>query len=268
MTARTVARGVLTYVALLAVLALFVTFINRLWDHLDDSDDRRAAGEAFENAPAPELVVSTPTAAPPKLALTYPAGALATAETWPRACDLLSDDDVRAFLPQAENITRTGKADSTVFNVEAFDPTSRYRWIVKGQRIDMPEASCDIQFHLPHKSSFADPGPVAVLTVAVSVAGDPEIVWGYSWALFPNSEPADPQLVAAGGARACKGGPGRDITCTKGAVTFSVGAGIAAEERGIETIRVPGTSPGTDSTTAFRTLLTPRVTAHVLARIP
>jgi hypothetical protein len=87
MRGRQVLGRVLSFVGVLVgmvvVLALVVTGSIWVLDYVDDSDDRQAAREAFKNAPVPEVVVA-PSAAPPKLALSYPAGTLATAATWPK----------------------------------------------------------------------------------------------------------------------------------------------------------------------------------------
>jgi hypothetical protein len=112
MRGRQVLGRILSFVGVLVgmvvVLALVVTGSIWVLDYVDDSDDRQAAREAFKNAPVPEVVVAAPSAAPPKLALSYPAGTLATAATWPKACEILTDDDVRAEVCARQPVAGSG----------------------------------------------------------------------------------------------------------------------------------------------------------------
>ena len=95
-------RGCLVFLALLLVpVTLLGCVIRSLYGVKERHDDRRREVETFVRAPVAVVAVASPSAAPAKLPLSYPAGELATAATWPRACAILTDDDIRAFLPQA-----------------------------------------------------------------------------------------------------------------------------------------------------------------------
>jgi hypothetical protein len=152
---------------------------------------------------APELVVgAAPTGRPPLALPAYEPGSLAPAAEWPRACDLLADDEVRAVLPQATAIVRTGAADTIDADLLATlgtGPGPSGGAPADAGGIAVPERTCSITIGLP---AVADDGGPAEATgsveVRVTMVGGADTV-GYFWSPFhPQPQPLpDPPGAAA-----------------------------------------------------------------------
>jgi hypothetical protein len=239
-------------------------------DRDETLDARRKAQEEFEAAPVPEVVLGTPPASPPTLALpAYPAGTLATGESWPRACDLLTDDTIRAMLPQADLFHRTGTAETRVFRTEQLLPDSGLKVQVASQTIHVPEHQCDVRFWLPHKTMNDVRHPLASLSVAVDIAGDPAANRSFAWSLYLDPEPADLAFARARGAYGCRTFGESRRTCTKGALTITVDGYLNAPIDPVEVLRMPeAAARGETNQKRYEATVLPTLMTHLLARIP
>lgn len=143
---------------------------------------------------APELTVgAAPTDQRPVALPAFPPGGVADGAQWPRACDLLTDDEVRAVLPQAAAVARAGAADT-------IDHTLLTALGVGDEAADIavPERSCRIAVGLP---AVDDAGGAADVTgtveVRVMMVGASDTV-GYFWSPFqpqPLTTSADDRCV-------------------------------------------------------------------------
>jgi hypothetical protein len=255
---------------LIVPVVLLACLVRSLFGILDRDDDRRRQAENFEKAPVEVIALASPAAQPAKLPLTYPAGELATAATWPRACDVLPDDDVRAFLPQADHFERRGEGRTVTFRTDEVQVPADvpYRKTVDIVTVDVPEYRCDVKFWLPHKTLPPHPTtPIATLTVMIEAAGDPPVVRAFAGGYL--HEPADDQFAAAHGAAACRLLAENSVRCTKGALTLDVDGGYLAVYDGVDTCRLDGTQPGKENQrSAYFSKVVLPVMAYLLAKIP
>ncbi|MFI5954378.1 hypothetical protein [Cryptosporangium sp. NPDC051539] len=165
------ARGLISLALLVVSVLVLGCVVRSLYGFTQRDDDRRQEAEDFEKAPVAVVALASPSVAPPKLPLAYPAGELATAATWPRACE--SSPTVTSGRSSRRPTTSRAKAAS--------GPT---------------ECKCEIGFWLPHKSMPPHQVmPVAELNVTVEGAGDPAVVRAYGWGYDNN--PTDGQFAGA-----------------------------------------------------------------------
>jgi hypothetical protein len=260
----------LLLIAMVPVLSLAAGVIYLISYNHGRAEDR--AEETRRNAaPVPEVVLATPPV--PATALTlaaYPANDLATdGSTWPRACSLLTDDEVRLVLPQATGLTRTGHGDTATFETKDYLPQAGVSSTRQTQRITVPENSCRIQFDLPHKTRTGDPPQIASLEVHVNAFGDPAVVDAFASAYYTQRTDAEEAFARAHTAWHCAGLEQTLLRCTKGPVTVSVGAWVDALDAGTQRVRMPGQPEHTDGTaTRFAAAVQPVVMGHLLDRIP
>jgi hypothetical protein len=225
--------------------------------------------------PVPEVVLGSSPAAPAKLSLpAYPAGDLATdGSSWPRACTLLTDDDIKAVLPQADEFERSGQASTLVFDTKEYHPDPYGRGLgtsttIKTQSIAVPEASCKFRFFLPHKSLTGDHDRIATLTVAVAAAGDPTIVYGFAFGYYLTATDAERQFAKSHGGRGCAGLQHPPIRCTRGPLTVTVDGSIDALTGDDLRVRMPGQPTYADDTIErFNEAVPPLVMALLLAKV-
>ena len=144
---------------------------------------------------APELALGTAPAGQRPVALpAFPPGGIGAGPQWPHACDLLTDDEVRAVLPQATGIARAGAADTIdhalLADLGVGDPAA--------PDIAVPERSCTLAVGLP---AVDDTGAAArvsgTIEVRVTMVGGADTV-GYFWSPFqsqPLPGPVDDRCV-------------------------------------------------------------------------
>lgn len=185
----------------------------------DDDADRSPAA-----ASVPEVVVDTPPdPARPFTLPDPPPGDLATdGNTWPRACTLLADNDLKLTLPQATGFTREGSGTTLTFGT---------------RKIAVPEQTCSIDFHLPHKES-AGPAPhEGHLTVRVEAFGDPAVVDDFDGEYLSRGD-ADETFARQHVAWRCAGHAPKThpsgLVCTKGPLKLSVQARLDTLETAVE----------------------------------
>ena len=112
MNARAWRALIAAVVALVAVVACCGRFVADKFSR--DREEARAAAE-FAAAPVPEVVLATPSTPPAPLQLpAYTPDHIANGGFWPRACSLLTLDDIRAVLPQADLLAPAGGPPETI----------------------------------------------------------------------------------------------------------------------------------------------------------
>ncbi|MFF2552675.1 hypothetical protein ACFVUS_16840 [Nocardia sp. NPDC058058] len=96
--------------------------------------------------PAVTYGASAPTGAKLNLPVPNP-GVLDTAK-WPNSCDLLTDAEVGAILPQASNITHK-PAKVSFYTAPGVSPNGKLTYTAPPA--DVPAGECNLWFHLPEK---------------------------------------------------------------------------------------------------------------------
>lgn len=230
-TAARTGCGGLAAVAGLAVVVVLVVIAATgfIADALTDSrrEKRQKSEQAFRAAPVPQITVGTAPAEPARLSLpTIKKVDVAEPEQWPRACSLVTDDEVRAVLPQATQFRREGKANEMRFVTKTYHPSPYGGGLgpptEKHRAFTVPEQACDIHFQLPHKyQDRPTHGGVASLTVEVKAMGHPRAVAGFAFL----SDPKFKKFVDRNRAGFCSGTPNR-ITCTKKQLTLTLTGNI------------------------------------------
>jgi hypothetical protein len=164
--------------------------------------------------PAPEIRVGSVPPPVAKIAVVPPdANGLAPFPSWPKACDLLTDADVRGLLPQSFRIQHRS-ADLT-FNLQhsALDP---------GRQQAVAGASCGISWWLPGDSS--DPtvnSPTVQLHVSLAAVGTPALV---RTNYFRDTGSVNYHAVPLDfGADECAEEFGETYECRRQQVAFSIG---------------------------------------------
>lgn len=95
------------------------------------------------------------------------AGSVVPLSEWPDACELVSDEEVRAILPQAKRIERK-PVKVTILNM---NPLAEAR---PGTTGDVPRGGCEFAFALPGRSG--DSGSNSSFTVTVTALADPALI--------------------------------------------------------------------------------------------
>jgi hypothetical protein len=264
--------GILVRVVILALP--LVCGVSSLVSNCNRKADEHKEQQRYAAAPAPEVLLASPSTRPAKLALpAYPAGTIATdGTTWPRACSLLTDDDLRTFLPQAQQIKHTGEARSLTFDTKEYHPAPielGTTTLKDRQLVAVPEQSCRVSFWLPHKSRTGGTEGIASLTVSVIGAGDPAIVSGFGLGHYLSMSVPEAEFAKANGARGCTGVPVPTYTCTKGALTLVVDGRLNSMDADVPTVHIAGqpmTAGG--ASLRYQEKVIPSVMAYLLSRIP
>ena len=272
MNARTGWALVAAMIAVVAVIACCGSFVAQKVGR--DRERARAAAE-YAAAPVPEVVLASPSAPPAQLALpAYSPGSIANGEFWPRACSLLTLDDIRAVLPQADLFTPKGAAQETFkFLTSEYHPDPYGRGlgtsaVVRTQSVDVPEPWCDFHFRLPHKSPGDGQEQIAEVSVHVDAAGDPEVVYGFAFGDYLSTTEADVAFAKANGAVGCHE-QFRDWTCTRGPLTLKVSSQLFDDHDGEQWIRMPGQPVlASDGSERFESAVNSVFMALLLAKIP
>lgn len=169
--------------------------------------------------PAPVVIGSAPAAPTGPIDLSGPtdSSGFFAPDAWPRACDLLTDADLAAVLPQATAIARAGESrELTVFgNLQSDVYTAP-------STITIPEATCVVRFSLPGLELDPDlplttTSTGYAITVGVLAAGSEEVV-------VANTE-FGPAPVRTLGAAGCDDSEFSEIVCTASRMRFSVSVG-------------------------------------------
>jgi len=133
---------------------------------------------------------------------------------WPNACDLLTDRDLRAVFPQAEDIERQSEDRTmTVYDLTSSTDSDR-----PAREVTVKNATCDVMFSLP--GARRDYSDGYELTVAIDAAGTEEFVRPFV------REGASPPKLREGQSRASLGGADcifrRSLrtSCFKGRLSF------------------------------------------------
>lgn len=165
-------------------------------------------------SPPPTIAVRDAPADPPTFTLARPAkGGLVPASKWPKACDLITDDDVRAILPQARGVDHAGPP-ATVDVVDHVDVTRQ-------RQLKVPQPSCRIEFVLP--SAAAEDAALASTSLRI----DLEAVGTRKIARLNYDEVGD--VVEVGAADECRGVAASTYTCRVEGVVFSIFGDTASD---------------------------------------
>jgi hypothetical protein len=158
--------------------------------------------------PAEEVTIGEPpppsttvTVGPPDESGITPVG------DWPRACDLITEDEVRAVLPQATELS----AESTNLPLQ-IDETGLGNPNAPPDII-VPDATCTYSFALPGNPETAL-GPANEIVLEIRTVGTPEV------ALINDTEDAALGGANASGCLPVSGSIGFD--CRKGGVDFAL----------------------------------------------
>lgn len=168
------------------------------------------------SAPPPKVAVKDAPANPPRFTLAKPGeGGLTPGAKWPKACDLITDGDVRAILPGATAIDHHGlKAEIEV--------TDHLR-LARLRQMRVPQRSCRIEFDLPRQE---DVGPAETSTriqIDLDAVGTPKV------AQMNYDEVGD--VVDSGGAGECHRIADSNYRCRTGGVVFTLDGSAAPDLR-------------------------------------
>jgi len=146
-----------------------------------------------------------------------PSGAI-DFDRWPRACELLTDDEIKAVLPQATKVERESKHHETHVK-QGIVASGRY---ASTRTVSAKDGECTFELDLPASGlRLSDLNPPK-LNVYVDFAGTPKFVKQN----FPFSDPKDSIEVAGG---ACYH---RSVAyCVKGPLAFRISSQFAHQEK-------------------------------------
>jgi hypothetical protein len=206
-----------------------------------------AACGGGDPGPAPEISTGTaPTGQQPVSVRDYGTQGVGDGEEWPRACDLITRDEVQAVLPQATDVQLKGASGSFDYQVVGQDsyhlPKGWTRY-AEPRRIDVPEQKCEARLKLPSDAAEDDTGVYASIDVNVDMVGSKDTV-DYFWSPGSGSQP----LPDSFGAEECIAQPVVEgveavstFQCRKGEMSITVTGDVG----GLEDIS-PNTHKQTD----------------------
>ncbi|QKW07528.1 hypothetical protein HUT18_15205 [Streptomyces sp. NA04227] len=175
-----------------------------------------------EDSPPPPVEFGAAKPAGDRLGLTPPAGASLPLAQWPDGCKLLTDAEVTAILPQAENVERE-PVKVTILN---FDPLSE---AAPGTTGDVPSGGCKFTFDLPGNSGGASSATVTVTALADASLTAQKYDEDKQ---DDSSEKGFKDLNSSWGAESCylfEGPIGAEITCRQGPYVFELDGSSHAE---------------------------------------
>jgi hypothetical protein len=120
-----------------------------------------AGGCGKEAKPDQPVAFGAPPPVTAKLAITAPADDVVPAASWPSACQFLTDEEIKAVLPQATDIKRVPQGVSIVSISD------------KSQTSVAPEGSCSYKFGL-ERAAIKE--AVSSLIVTIDAVADPKII--------------------------------------------------------------------------------------------
>jgi hypothetical protein len=205
----------------------------------------------------------------------YPAESVGDGDEWPRACELMTRDEVQAVLPQATALELKGSGGGFDYQVVGqgssyYAPTASSRY-GQSRHIDIPEQSCEAQMRLP--SDDEDDGAFATVEVKVDMVGSPDTV-RYFW-----SEPTEPKPMADQfGAEECVEQGNDDpetqnvdiFRCRKGRMSIEV-TGVLTVDEDEEHMRLAGQQANTPLPQVYdwyRTRVVPQLVGVAARRMP
>jgi hypothetical protein len=137
-------------------------------------------------------------------------------DSWPAACDLLTDAEITALLP------RSGRVARFTTDVE-FEVLYVGRFTVPGGRCYLVPDLPDVGFPIPESGEFD--GAEAWLTVEVLAAGTPE-------AVANNVLLSGTPVPAPSGS--CSTGGSASVECVKGSLAFRVGVFLPFQQSDLD----------------------------------
>jgi len=229
------------------------------------------------SGPPPEIVTGTVPAGQSAVTLPgYPPQSVGDGDEWPRACELLTEAEVLAVLPQATRVRREPRGEQFTYKLVGsgtYDTPQAPRGnpYAQPRTIDVPEKSCETWTYLP---SDDEEGHYATVEVTVDMVGSPDTVFYF----FSPPDQDDVPLPDAFGAEVCYEQVTDDpepanvstFLCRKGPMSVRVVGIIEDVEEG-SGVRLPG-----DATTSsrqavvdwYRTQVVPQFVGAVARRMP
>lgn len=137
-------------------------------------------------------------------------------DQWPKACDLLTDADIKVVLPQLTQVTREPEDQQITLLPEISNDVV---YVLPLRTVTATGAHCEYDLELPATGmQFEEEGGFsgASLRVYVDYAGTPEAVEQN----FSVASDAEPIEVPDGECYASEGSAG--LSCRKGSLTFSI----------------------------------------------
>jgi hypothetical protein len=278
--------GVVATVIVIAFMAAFVAICvlvvrTVITDVRENRAQRRAEQQLqeFEEAPAPEVDLGTAPRQVAKLSLpAVPKGEFAAGGRWPRACTLLSDEEIRALVPQADRIRREGAPGRPKFTTKIYQANPFGPAVYAGnesQTVAVPEQTCTITFRLPHKHRTAPLDEVGTLVVAVDIVARPKTVYLFG----PGHDEDLQEFIDANNARRCSEDSEHEIStvdwyalqCAKGRLAVSVNAWVTARDpdyHHIETLHIAGRPEGESPEERFYEAVRSEAMVLLLRKVP
>jgi hypothetical protein len=209
----------------------------------------------------------------------YSAQSVGDGAEWPRACDLITRDDVQAVLPQATQLELkgdTGGFDYKVVGLGTYETPQAGSRYGRSRHIDIPEQKCEAQLKLPSDAAEDDIGVHVSIQVTVEMVGSKDTVdyfWSPGRQPLPDSFGADECTTI----RIVDGAEGvSTVDCRKGEMSVEV-VGIltgTTDERHPEDVAhlrlagQPANTPPDQVDEWFRTRVVPQLVGVVARRMP
>jgi hypothetical protein len=172
------------------------------------------SGGCAASAPPPTVAVRDAPADPPRFTLARPGeSGLVPAAKWPKACDLITDSDVRAILPQASGIDHAGR--------QATVDVADHIGVTRQRQLKVPQPGCRIEFVLP--SATADDARLASTSVQIDLVA----VGTKKVAKLNYNEFGD--VVEVSDADSCRGLAASTYTCRVEGVVFTLSGDTASD---------------------------------------
>jgi hypothetical protein len=168
------------------------------------------------STPPPAVAVKEAPANPPRFTYASPAeGGLTPAARWPKACDLLTDGDVRAILPEATAIDHRG--------FEAEIEVTADIGLARLRQMRVPQRSCWIEFELPRDDRVESAPMSSRIQVDLNAVGSQKVAQ-------MNYDDVG-EVVDSGGPGECHRIADSNYTCRTGGVVFTLDGSAAPDLR-------------------------------------
>lgn len=176
-----------------------------------------SSGGCAEPAPPPTIAVQDAPASPPRFTLARPGeGGLTPGAKWPKACDLITDGDVRDILPQATAIDHYP-------GMEAKIEVSDHIGLARLRQMKVPQRSCRIEFELPRAEDVESALTATRIQIDLDAVGSRKI------AEMNYHEIGD--VVEGSGADECRRIADTNYRCRMKGVVFMVDGSAAPDLR-------------------------------------
>jgi hypothetical protein len=144
--------------------------------------------------PAPEITTGTaPTGQQPVSLPQYPAQSVGDGDEWPRACQLMTQAEVQAVLPQATELELKGDPgsfDYKLVGLGSYETPYTSNPYGQSRSIDVPEQKCEARMRLPSDADEDDIGVHASVEVTIDMVGSKDTV-DYFWSASGDEPMAD-----------------------------------------------------------------------------